>query len=177
MRALPIAVTVLAAALTLTACDDSGGGGADKKKPAAASGTCAAGKFALEVGPGNTAPVAGDTGNIPVTVTNRGSADCTLKGFPGVELSGGGTSWPVAEQQPANPQKVTLQPAEAATFTLTYVRGPKGDPKKSAAAKNVKISLSAGGDAQSFPWTYGEVALKTARAPDASVSPFQTAGD
>ncbi|MFJ3225954.1 DUF4232 domain-containing protein [Streptomyces sp. NPDC086783] len=177
MRALPIAVTVLTAALTLTACDDGGAGDDTDAKPSAASGTCTADHVGIEVGPGNAAPAAGDTGNIPVTVTNRGPADCTLRGFPRVDLLGGSDSWTVAAQEGANPVQVKLKRDEAATFTITYARGPEGDSAKSADAKKVQIGLPGSDAAQSFPWTYGPVALKGGSAPDASVSPFQTAGD
>ncbi|MEU1042139.1 DUF4232 domain-containing protein [Streptomyces sp. NPDC005551] len=176
MRALPIAVTVLAAALTLTACDDSGTDDADTK-PSAASGACTADQVRVEVGPGNAAPAAGDTGNIPVTVTNQGSGDCSVRGFPEVGLHNGSDSWTVAPQEGANPVKVKLKADEAATFTITYVRGPEGDSAKSADVKTVKIGLPGATAAKSFPWEYGPVALRGKSEPDTSVSPFQTAGD
>ncbi|MFD7815977.1 DUF4232 domain-containing protein [Streptomyces sp. NPDC059785] len=204
MRALPIAVAVLAAALTLSACDDSsdgtsakggsgnGNGSSSSSSSGENGGGCADGDVTVEVGPGNAAPAAGDTGNVPVTVTSHASAACTLKGFPGVELTGGGTSWKVPEQESANPQTVTLNPDEAAAFTLTYVRGEKADTddtagtddtngtdgtEKSAVVEKIKISLTGTGGGKSHPWSYGEVALVGADTPDASVSPYQVAGD
>ncbi|MEU6365444.1 DUF4232 domain-containing protein [Streptomyces sp. NPDC046931] len=165
---VPLVVTALAAALTLTACDSKSGGD-DAKSPAS---DCV---VAVVVGPGNAATTAGDTGNVPVTVTNRGSNQCTFQGFPGVELTAGGSSWNAAQEKDAQPAKVTLHKGEAATFTITYVRGNGGS--LSAPAKAVKITIPGAGDAKSYPWSYGDVALKTKDTPDASVGPIQVAGD
>jgi hypothetical protein len=182
MRALPIAVTALAAALTLTltACEDDGSGDGDKeptKSAAPADSTaCKADQLGRQVA-ANEAPAAGDTGNVSVTLTNRSGADCTLEGFPGVDLYAGGTSRTVPAEEGAQPEKLTVKPDETASFTITYVRGPAGDTEKSAAVKTVKFSLPGAGDDLSFAWEYGEVALRSESEPDASVSPFQRAGD
>ncbi|MFI9648757.1 DUF4232 domain-containing protein [Streptomyces sp. NPDC052040] len=163
---VPLAVAVLATALTLTACDSKSGG--DEAKAAGCT-------VAVKVGPGNAATTAGDTGNVPVTVTNSGSKQCTFQGFPGVALTGGSSSWNVANEKGATPVKVALQKGEAATFTLTYVRGSGGS--HSAPARAVKITVPGAGDAKSYPWSYGDVALKSQDTPDASVGPIQVAGD
>ena len=129
----------------------------------------------MQVGPASEAPAAGDTGVVPVTLTNRG-ATCTLKGFPGIELTTGDASFEVAGNKAANPLKLTLRKGETATFAVTYVRGAAGGDK-SAAVTDMNISLP-GSDAQSgSAWKYGDVALKTAKTPDASVNAFQRAGD
>ncbi|MCW7945474.1 hypothetical protein AAW14_26565 [Streptomyces hygroscopicus] len=171
---VPLAVTVLAAALALTACDSKS---SDDAKHSEKSAPPAAGcPIALKVGPANAATTAGDTGNVPVTLTNRSGGKCTFQGFPGVELNAGSSSWSVADDKAATPEKVTLQKGEAATFTLTYVRGKSGG-SQSAAVKALKITVPGAGPAQSYPWSYGEVSLKSAGTPDASVSPIQVAGD
>ncbi|MED7822865.1 DUF4232 domain-containing protein [Streptomyces chiangmaiensis] len=168
MRTLHVRLTVtaVAAAMALTACDSESG---DDGKDAAAC------RIAVEVGPGNAATSAGDTGNVPVTLTNRDSKTCTLKGFPGVELRDGDSAWTVADEEGAQPAEVTLQKDETATFTITYVRGNGGS--RSAPVKTVKITVPGAGDAGSHPWSYGDVALKGAKTPDATVSPVQVAGD
>ncbi|MER6354788.1 DUF4232 domain-containing protein [Streptomyces sp. NPDC001634] len=168
MRTLsvPLAVTALAAALTLTACSSSSKG--DDHKVA----SC---KIAVKVGPGNAATTAGDTGNVPVTITNHDTGKCTFEGFPGIELTGGNSNWSVADQKDAKPAKVTLQKDETATFTITYVRGNGGS--LSAPVRSLKITVPGAGDAKSYPWSYGDVALKSPDAPDASVTPLQVAGD
>ncbi|MFE0330634.1 DUF4232 domain-containing protein [Streptomyces sp. NPDC058960] len=179
MRALPVrlAVTAFVAALALTACDSSGNSGsADKSGDSGKSKNTAECTLGIKVGPANAATTAGDTGDVPVTLTNDGSRPCAFDGFPGIELTGGDTGWKVPDQEGANPEKVTLQKGDTATFTITYVRGKAGGTD-SAAAKNVKITVPGAGDAHSYPWSYGEVALKGGKTPDASVSPIQVAGD
>ncbi|WP_393079969.1 DUF4232 domain-containing protein [Streptomyces sp. LN704] len=179
MRALPIAVVTAAAALMLTACDS---GGADKKESggstatSASSTVCAIDRIDFEVGPANTAPAAGDTGNVPVTLTNHGDK-CTLEGFPGIEVHDSARGTEVFADKSAKPQKVTLAKDGTASFTITYVRGAAG-AAKSLAATSLKISLPGAKDAQRFKWSYGPLAGKT--GPDdlnASVSTFQAAGD
>jgi hypothetical protein len=169
MLRVPFAVTALAASLALTACSSSKGGDDDAKK----TPEC---PIAVKVSPGNAATTAGDTGNVPVTITNNGTKKCTLEGFPGIELTDGKNSWTVADEKDSKPVKVTLQKDETATFTITYVLGKAGG-SLSAPAKTMKISVPGTGYTGSHPWSYGDVALKDADTPDASVSPVQIAGD
>ncbi|MFK4145568.1 DUF4232 domain-containing protein [Streptomyces sp. NPDC004065] len=178
MRAIPITVTALAAALLLTACDSGGGSssGPDTGSKNTDGTACRIGQVGLQVGPANEAPAAGDTGNVPVTLTNRG-AKCTLEGFPGIVLSAGSTSATVPADKAGRPQKLTLAKDDTASFTLTYVRGEEGDAK-SLRASSLKIALPGTADAQSFKWSYGPVRGKQAVTdPDASVTAFQQAGD
>ncbi|MET8857431.1 MULTISPECIES: DUF4232 domain-containing protein [unclassified Streptomyces] len=184
MRALPIAVTVLAAALALTSCDGGSGSTGSSEKSGATAGSakkatvaaCAIGDTAIQVGPANAATAAGDTGNIPVTLTNKG-AGCALKGFPGLTVEAGGTSADIEGDESAAPEPLTLAKGDTATFTITYVRGAEGDAK-TLAAKTLKIALPGADTTQSFPWSYGPVAGKgSASEPNASVTPFQHAGD
>jgi hypothetical protein len=176
MRVTPLAVTALAAALLLTACDsggsdDSAGTGTGTAK----DGGCRIGQLGVEVGPANLAPAVGDTGNVPVSLTNQ-SAPCTLEGTPGAALEAGDTSTTVPAASDAKTGKLTLAKGASATFTLTYVRGGAG--AQSLDAKTLRISMpGAADDVKSFPWTYGAVALKAGEAPDASVGPFTIAGD
>jgi hypothetical protein len=182
MRTLPIAVTALAATLTLTltACggDDDGSGGDEKTsgKKTSSSTACPADKLGQEV-VASEAPAAGDTGTVSVTLTNGTGADCTLEGFPTVELSTGTTAWPVAPEKSAEPEKLTVKQDETAGFTITYVRGPAGDADKGAAATTAKFKLPGADGELSFAWKYGEVALGSASKPDASVTPLQRTGD
>lgn len=178
MRAVPITVTALAAALLLTACGggDDSGSDTDESKGAGSTGTtCAAGDLGQEVGPVNPAPAAGDSGNVTVTLTNKG-AECTLDGFPTVDLTAGDTSATVAKDEAAEAQALTLPAQGTASFTITYVRGEEGGDK-SLAVKTVKYGLPGASADQSFPWSYGDVALKSEKVPDATVSAFQQAGD
>jgi len=187
MRTLPIAVTALAATLTLTltACGGDNGGGGDKKTngkktrsstSSASSTACPADTLSQEV-VASEAPAAGDTGTVSVTLTNGSGADCTLEGFPTIGLNAGGTALPVAPEKSAEPEKLTLKQDEAVGFTITYVRGPAGDAEKGAAVKTVKFGLPGDDAGLSFAWKYGEVALRGEGAPDASVTPLQRMGD
>ncbi|PWI17131.1 hypothetical protein DI272_25460 [Streptomyces sp. Act143] len=181
MRALPLAATALAAAFLLTACSDDGGDGGGKDTgtgtSAKAGAPCAIGEMGVRVGPANAAPAAGDTGNVPVTITNKTGVKCTLDGMPGVELSAGGTAATVAPDPAAEAQKTTLAKGASISFTLTYVRGETGG-QGSLAATSAKFSLPGAPDTHDFTWSYGDVALKKdGKTPDATVSGFQESSD
>ncbi|OIK27029.1 DUF4232 domain-containing protein [Streptomyces malaysiense] len=172
MRAFPLTVTAVAAALLLTACGGGGNGGSGAKN----SSACRIGGVSLQVGAASVAPAAGDTGEVPVSITNQ-SKTCTLENFPGVTLSGSGTSAKLPAQKGAKAQTLKLAKGDAASFTIGYVRGKDGDAK-SLAATELKITLPGGDAVQSFPWKYGPIAGQgTAAKPNASVSAFQQAGD
>nr|WP_285562769.1 DUF4232 domain-containing protein [Streptomyces hygroscopicus] len=172
MRAIPLTVTAVAAALLLTACNGGGGSGSGGKNGSA----CRIGGVSLEVGAASVAPAAGDTGEVPVSITNH-SKTCTLENFPGVVLRKDGTSAKLAAQKGAKAQTLKLAKGDAAAFTITYVRGKDGDAG-SLAATELKITLPGDDTAQSFPWRYGPIAGQGASTkPNASVSAFQQAGD
>ncbi|WBO64727.1 DUF4232 domain-containing protein [Streptomyces camelliae] len=173
MRAIPLTVTALAAALLLTACN--GGGSGSKKSGGGNSGSaCEIGKVSVQIGSASVAPGAGDTGEIPVSLTNQ-SAPCTLDDFAGVVLGAGGTEAKVPVLKGAQAQKLKLNKGDSASFTIAYVRGKAGD-KTSLDAKTVKITLPGTTASRSFPWSYGPVALQGS-GPNASVSAFQQVGD
>ncbi|WEO96154.1 DUF4232 domain-containing protein [Streptomyces sp. FXJ1.172] len=172
MRAIPLTVTALAAALLLTACNGGGsksGGGSSKN-----SSACEIGGVSVQIGSASVAPGAGDTGEIPVSLTNQ-SAPCTLDHFAGVVLGAAGTDAKVPVLKDAKAQKLKLNKGDSATFTITYVRGKAGD-KTSLDAKTVKITLPGTTASRSFPWSYGPVAGQGS-GPNASVSAFQQVGD
>ncbi|CCK28465.1 putative secreted protein [Streptomyces davaonensis JCM 4913] len=170
MRATALPLAALAAALLLTSCGDGGDGdgGADEKPGGGATAACAIGDLEVQVGPANAAPAAGDTGNVPVTLTNN-DADCTLEGLPSLTLTAGDTSAEVAPDAAATGEKRTLAKGGTVSVIVTYVRGG-GDG--SLAAKTAEFKLPGADTAHSFPWSYGDVALK-GEQPDATVSGFQ----
>ncbi|MBT2421748.1 DUF4232 domain-containing protein [Streptomyces sp. ISL-22] len=176
MRATSVTVAALAAALLLTACTEGGDG--DDSQNSTAGSACRIGEMAVRVGPANTAPAAGDTGNVlPVTLTNRSGSECTLDGLPAVAFQAGGTSAAVEPDKAARAKKTTLAEEASTAFTLTYVRGAEGGAK-SLAVQTAKISLPGSTETHSFKWSYGDVALKSdGQAPDASVSGFQQTGE
>ncbi|KUN23963.1 hypothetical protein AQJ23_20380 [Streptomyces antibioticus] len=181
MRALPLAAATLAAAFLLTACSDDDGGkdtGASAPSASAKSGgTCVLDEMGVQVGPANAAPAAGDTGNVPVTLTNKSGAKCTLDGLPGVDLIAGGNSVSVASDPAATARKTTLAEGASIACTLTYVRGEKGSDR-SLAATSAEFNLPGSTKTYAFKWTYGEVALKKdGETPDATVSGFQESSE
>jgi len=181
MRAAPLAVTALAAALLLTGCSDDGGSSGDDKTAASPGNgngtTCRIGDMDVEVGPASVAPAAGDTGNIPVTLTNQ-SAECTLNGFPGVDLNAADSSASLSPTEGSTATKLTLAKGTAATFTLTYTRGEAG-AKTSLDVKTLEIRLPGADTQKSFKWSYGPVQGQGDNAgdPTASFSAFTQAGD
>lgn len=182
MRTTPAAATaLLLAALALTACggggDDSDVNGGDQDAKTSAPTACAADALKIEFGPGNPAPAAGDTGNIPVTLTNEG-APCVLEGVPASEVLRGDRSWPVAPDTTAGKGgKVNLAKDEAATFTLTYVRGAAGDEKKGVRPDEVTFKLTSDGETQSYDWPDEEIAVKSDGELDINVGPVLPSGD
>ncbi|MFJ4007223.1 DUF4232 domain-containing protein [Streptomyces sp. NPDC090023] len=173
-RVIPLTLTALAAALALTACGGGDDGGADGAKSKDGSG-CATGAVALEVGSASVAPAAGDSGEVPVSITNQ-SAPCTLDHFPSVTLHQGDRSVKLAVSEGAQAQTLKLAKGASATFTVSYVRGADGDAK-ALKADTMEVTLPGGGDAKSFPWKFGPVAGKGTDGLDASVSAFQQVGD
>jgi len=131
----------------------------------------------VQVGPANAAPAAGDTGNVPVTLTNKSGAKCTLDSLPGVDLIAGGNSVTVAADPAVTARKTSLAQGASVVFTLTYVRGEKGGDR-SLAVTSGEFSLPGSTKPYPFKWTYGDVALKKdGETPDAAVSGFQEAGE
>ncbi|MEV6383725.1 DUF4232 domain-containing protein [Streptomyces sp. NPDC051773] len=189
MRTAPTAIAAaLLAALTLTACSgsdggDGGDGGNDGKTGAATTesarkGACTAARVGFEVGPSSAAPAAGDEGAVPVTVTNKGDAACTLKGLAGVDLVAGDKSWALQPQEGASEEtEVTLQGGQSMSFSVFYVRGVAGDAEKSAAVDQLKLTLPGESKVSSFKWPDPEVAVKSESTLEATVGPFLPVGD
>jgi hypothetical protein len=171
------AAFAFAAALALTACDDGGGdSGTEDRETGRSGAACRLDGVAVDA-VASAAPAAGDTGTVSFTVTNRGAA-CTLDGLPGVTLVAGDTSVKVPADAAAPERKLTLAEATAVSFTLTYVRG-EADGGRGLAVTTARVALPGAADTRDFPWSYGDVSLKDGGdgVPDATVGPFQQAGD
>ncbi|QWB24028.1 MULTISPECIES: DUF4232 domain-containing protein [Streptomyces] len=180
MRTLPplALAAALAGTLLLTACDDDGAGADDVKnadRPAASA--CALGDMGVQIGAG-AAPAAGDTGTVTVTLTNKG-AQCTLKGFPGVDLMADDSTTSVSPDEGVKAQPLTLGKGGTTSFTITYVRGEAGSPKSLPVRKASFTLPGATEDAHTLTWSYGEVARRDGEsgAAQASVSGFESSGD
>lgn len=94
----------------------------------AAGSTCQAQNLSFALG-AKTGTSAQET--LAVVLTNKGSAACTMNGFPGVDLVGEangqqGYSWPL-ERQTASYSRVTLAPGGTAHFNLIYLPSTPGD--------------------------------------------------
>ncbi|MEU6910789.1 DUF4232 domain-containing protein [Streptomyces coeruleorubidus] len=177
MRTLPLTLAAaLAATLLLTACDDGKTGDDAKNADPANGSACAIGDLGVEVGAG-AAPAAGDTGNVTVTLTNQG-AQCTLKGFPSVDLAAEDSTTSVSPEEGAKAQPLTLGKGGTTSFTITYVRGEAGSAKSLAVRKASFTLPGAPEDAHDLTWSYGEVARRDGGgAAQASVSGFESSGD
>ncbi|MEV0487917.1 DUF4232 domain-containing protein [Streptomyces sp. NPDC050508] len=173
MRTTSLTVAALASALLLTACNGSGGGSSDGKS----SSACSFDGAGVQVGPASTAPAAGDTGEVPVSITNQ-SKPCTLDGFAAVTLRGNGDDVTVSRLTGAKAQHLKLAKGDAAQFTITYVRGKAAGDDKSLAATELVLTLPGSKTTKSYKWSYGPVQGKgDVGHPDASVSAFTVSGD
>ncbi len=76
---------------------------------------------------------------MPVSLTNQ-SKPCDLNGFPGATLEAAGTKVALPTLKGAKAQKLRLAKGDAASFTVTYVRGKAGD-KLSLAATKLVVTL------------------------------------
>jgi hypothetical protein len=171
MRTIPLAVTALASALLLTACNGSGGS-SDSKNGSA----CSFDGIAVQVGPASTAPAAGDTGEVPVSITNQ-SKPCDLDGFPVATLEAGGDQVSLSPQKGAKALKLKLAKGDSASFSITYVRAEEQD-KLGLDATKLVVKLPGSSATKSYKWSYGPVQGKgSADQPEASVGAFTQAGD
>ena len=108
-------------------------------QPAASAGTCQVSVLSFALGAKTGA--AGQQTTQVVDLTNKGSATCTMEGFPGVDLVGSANgqqsySWPL-ERSSARYGQLTLQPGGTAHFDLTYLPFASGDGTDIAVAKIV----------------------------------------
>ena len=96
-----------------------------------------------------TPDMVGSQWKLPITMTNQGSASCTVQGFPGVRLNGAdGTSWDLVRTgDPITP--VLLAPGEHATAELTYLTASDGSGWH---VSTVSVTPPNGTNTQTIPW-------------------------
>jgi predicted small secreted protein len=200
LRTASLAATVLAAALTLTACNDTsdkgtgpvttdaptqssespapggssqgtgetGGSGKDKGSTTGGGGIAAAAKcktsaLGFQVDPGGEAADASAQGKVTITLTNKGTAPCSLKGYPGIDLmSAPGDTWSLTRQTSAKPKALTLDPGGDVYFTITYLPYSAEGNTKDAEFKAATITLTPPGETESkdLPWPHKTPLLK-----------------
>ena len=82
--------------------------------------TCTTAQLAFAIGPDSGPQSVGDTTAAEVVeLTNKGSASCAMRGFPGVDLHTNAGTISVARSKQA-PQLVTLKPGSSALFNVNY---------------------------------------------------------
>lgn len=95
-----------------------------------ASERCHTAGLSFSIAPGSGAQSVGSAGPVIITMTNHGSHACTMKGYPGVDLTGAGQTWSLGRQTSVTPHLVTLRPGGRTTFTITYMPYSAGDGRK-----------------------------------------------
>ncbi|MCX5200446.1 DUF4232 domain-containing protein [Streptomyces sp. NBC_00237] len=134
----------------------TGGGGI------AAAAKCRTSALGFQVDPGGEA-TAQAQGKVTITLTNKGTAPCSLKGYPGVDLmSSPGDTWSLTRQTSVKPKALTLDPGGDAYFTITYLPYSAEGNSKDAEFKAATITLTPPGETESkdLPWPHRTPLLK-----------------
>jgi hypothetical protein len=111
-----------------TATEDSGSttGTGTGTGAGTSSNRCHTAGLTYTFGPGDgTVSSSDDQQKLPVILQNKGSATCTLQGFPGVDLKSAGGSWSLVRSS-VTPKKATLAPGHSATFIISFLPWTKG---------------------------------------------------
>ncbi|MFI1097693.1 DUF4232 domain-containing protein [Streptomyces sp. NPDC020917] len=116
----------------------SGSSGGSSQAPDAGKGSggstaserCHTAGLSFAIAPGSGAQSVGSAGPVIITMTNHGSRTCTMKGYPGIDLTGAGQTWSLSRQTSVTPHLVTLRPGGRTTFTITYLPYAAGDGRK-----------------------------------------------
>jgi Protein of unknown function (DUF4232) len=166
-------------AATTNAATPSASASAPASAQPAASTTAACTVGELSFALGAKTGAAGQQTTQVVDLTNKGSAACTMQGFPGVDLVGSANgkqnySWPL-ERSSASYAQVTLQPGGTAHFNLTYLPYASGDGTEITVAKIVLTPPNTFTQAQ-LTWSQEVLLQDGATHPGTYIGPV-TAGD
>ncbi|MFD8478620.1 DUF4232 domain-containing protein [Kitasatospora sp. NPDC059673] len=150
IRQLSAAAVVAALGVSLTACaDDRPSGPVAPAGPVApvaaelpvspvvasspaAKGTrpCTAADLRATVAAASVVPASDGPVVERIELANRGTATCTMQGFPGVDLVSGETTWSLPRSRSAQARTVTLPPGGTAYLLIDYLpyrgRGQRG---------------------------------------------------
>ena len=122
---------------------------------AATTTRCRTANLGFSFGPDSGAQSVGSPGGIGVVLTNKGGADCTLYGFPGVDIvSKSGTHWSLARQA-KSVGTVTLKPGAEASFEITYLPFDDSDSGGSVAFDAASILVTPPGETHSATLEWG----------------------
>lgn len=99
---------------------------------------------------------AGGQRSVAVKLTNKGTAACSMRGFPGVDLVNSGQSWSLPRSSGGPHGTVTLTPGASTSFTLVYRAdiGAGGTPYTPTTAVITPPDETTSYD---LPWTYGRL--------------------
>ncbi|MEV0783246.1 DUF4232 domain-containing protein [Streptomyces sp. NPDC050423] len=127
----------------------SGGSGGN------AAAKCRTADLGFAVDPGGEAQSAGSEGHVTVTLTNKGTAPCTLNGYPGVDLmSFSGNTWSMARQASDKPKAYTVDPGGDTYFTVTYLSYSAEGNSKENEFKTATMSITPPGETESKDLTW-----------------------
>ena len=97
---------------------------------------------------------AGGQRSVAVKLTNKGSATCSMYGFPGVDLVNSGQSWSLPRATDVTPRTVALAPGATTTFTLVY-RAYEGTGGQKYTPTTAVITPPDETTSYDLPWAYG----------------------
>ncbi|SEN17620.1 DUF4232 domain-containing protein [Actinacidiphila rubida] len=156
-----------ASAATTTNGGGSSSSGGSTGSPASSQGSggssggqrCRTADLAMSVAPGSGAQSVGSAGPVIIKMTNHGSRSCTMKGYPGVDLVGGGQTWSLSRQTSVAPHATTVAPGGSTSFTITYMPYSAGSGRQ-LDVKTIVITPPNETVSTDVPWEFQPVLLQ-----------------
>jgi hypothetical protein len=108
----------------------------------------------------DASPSASDQTDTYVMITNKTKKTCTIKGFPGVDLKGGSTDWPLTRSG-KTAAKIDAEPGVSVQFDITYLPWTKGSGTKFQPTSAV-VTLPDETTSTTLKWPWGPVLLQDA---------------
>jgi hypothetical protein len=133
----------------------STGGAPTRAASGSGSGACHTANLSFSYGPDSGAQSVGSPGAINIKMTNKGSATCSMKGYPGLDLVGGGITWSLDRQTAYQPHTVSVKPGGSTSFTFTYM--PYGSSGKQMDVKTIVITPPNETHSVDMTWDYQPV--------------------
>jgi hypothetical protein len=101
-------------------------------------------------------------GHVTVTLTHKGTAPCSLNGFPGVALkSSSGLTWSLPRQTSVKPRALTLDPGGDAYFRITYLSYQSEGNSRGSEFRTTTFTLTPPGETRGkeLKWPHGTTLL------------------
>ncbi|MEY9968717.1 hypothetical protein ABIA33_006804 [Streptacidiphilus sp. MAP12-16] len=122
----------------------------------ALTNACHTANLGFSTGHDSGAQVVGSPGAVTIVLTNKGSASCDLRGYPGVDLvASNGNRWPL-QRKTASVSTVTLAPGATAAFVIDYMPYSSGSGMEFK-AKSMLITPPNETHSYSMTWGYQSV--------------------